>query len=58
MASQKVKDSINEHASGKQESGRHNGRLTPKSEKVRDAKLDTSAQHRALKIRQTSEGHK
>jgi hypothetical protein len=48
MANQKMKDSVNERQSGVQESGRHSGRLHPQIEKARDAKLDTSAQHRAL----------
>jgi hypothetical protein len=57
MSKQSEKDKVNERASGTQQSGHHNGRRHPKIEKARDAKLDNSAQHRALKIRQTSEGH-
>jgi len=45
---QPEKDKVNTRASGVQESGRHNGRKHPKIENARDARPDTSAQHRAL----------
>jgi hypothetical protein len=48
MSKQSEKDKVNERASGTQQSGHHNGRQHPKIEKARDAKLDTTAQHRAL----------
>ena len=53
MASEKQKQKVNTAQSGVQKSGFHSGRPHPPETKIRQAKLDTSAQSRALKSQRT-----